>query len=83
MKEYLRPLWIFGLGQAAILLIGVLAFDALDTELTALAASTSGIASAFWGWSWVVTSAKLFYYVFLELGLMFVVAKSFLGIKNG
>ena len=83
MKEYLQPLWIFVIGQAAILIIGAIAFNAIGDAATQLASDTASVAADFWGWSWVVGAAKLLYYIALELALLYFVAKSFLGLKSG
>jgi len=81
MKEYMRPLWVFLLGNAAMLFLGLF-LPAMADAGTQLAADTAAISGDFWGLAWVITSIRTLYYIGFELVLLFVVAKMFLNLKS-
>ncbi len=80
MLKYLAPLGVF-IGGNFLLLIGLLFFPALKSTTDTLATGTAGIASTFWGWTWVVGSTRLIIFVIFELLILFATAKSFLKVK--
>lgn len=81
MIKHLTPLWVF-LGGNITLLIVFLFLPALGDAGTQLEADTAGIASIFWGWSWVVGSVKLLVFLVLEMLVLFATAKAFLATRN-
>jgi hypothetical protein len=80
MTKYLAPLGVF-LGGNALLLVLMLFFPAIKTSTTQLAADTAGVASVFWGWTWVVSSARLLIFIIAELAILYVTAKAFMKIR--
>jgi len=80
MIKGLAPLKIFFFGNA-LLLVGMLFWGSIGDAGTQLAADTASVASAFWGWEWVVASARLLVFIIFEGLILFATAKAFLGVK--
>ena len=81
MSKYLAPLGIFVGGQFLILIV-LLFFPAIGSAADQLASDTAGMASTFWGWTWVVSGTRLWVLMVLEGIILFVTAKAFLGLKS-
>lgn len=79
MSTFIRPLLVFLGGNIALLFV-ILFFPAIGTATTQLAADTAGWTG--WGWSWVVSSAKLFVFVIMELLILYGTARAFLSSRN-
>ncbi len=73
MRDALRPLGVFIAGMF-MLLIAMIFMPSLDTSVATLAANTSGVASSFWGWPWLMTPGvvRLLYFVGGFLIVLFV-----------
>lgn len=79
MKSFFAPLWIFVFGNV-LLLFAFLFMPAIDTAQAQLAADTAAVAATFWGWSWLMTSGvvRWFIYLILEGLILFATFKTFM-----
>ncbi len=77
MKKYLAPLGVFCGGQLMLLIV-FLFLPAVGTAGTKLAADTAAIGNNFWGWTWVVSSVKLWVWLAFELAVLYATALAFI-----
>ncbi len=81
MRKYLEPLIIFVTLEVG-LLVAMLFFPALKVASDELASDTAAMASTFWGWAWVVSATRFLVFISFQLGILWVTAKSFLGLRH-
>lgn len=81
MKKYLAPLGIFVGGQLLLLVVFLL-MPAIGQTTDQLATDTAALAPTFWGWAWVVSSARLWVWLAFEGALIFATFKAFLAVKD-
>jgi hypothetical protein len=69
-------------GGQFLLLIGFLLFPALNDASVKLASDTAPYASVFWGWSWVVSTTRLWVWLALEFAVIFASVMTFLHTRD-
>ena len=80
MKKYLTPLWVFVFGNLCLLVV-FLFLPAVGTAGEQLASNTASMAPVFWGWTWVVSSIKLWVFLVFEGAVLFMTAVAFLKVR--
>lgn len=78
MSNYLRPLWIFLVGQLGCL-VAWLFIPALGVVETELVADTAVVQAQynFWNWSWAANSLRFLVIIVWELCVIWAAGKAF------
>ena len=80
MSKYLAPLVIFVMGSL-ILLVAYIFMPAIGVAGEQLAAETAGVASTFWGWSWIVGGVKFWVFLMLWFAVLYATVRAFLKVR--
>ncbi len=81
MSKYLRPLWVFLVGQA-LLLIAWLLFPVLGDAVANTLEETAAWGAIGWGYTAIVGATRLLVVVGLELGILYETAREFMAYKR-
>ena len=81
MRDFIAPLWIFIVGNIALLLL-MLFFPAIGTVQTQLETDIAADAANYWGLSAIITSTRLIVFLIFETTILFFSGLAFLKLKR-